>query len=756
MSKLLRSYLLYARGEGGSPLWGLLYPCQFITRAWMKLRIGLYNRGIFSVADPILPVVSIGNNCFGGTNKTPMAEYIVRQFAEAGIKAGLVSRGYRTKEHPPLWIGQDKKSTRRDFAGDEPLMLSKRLPDTRVVVSKKRLEGVKLLAALGVEIAVTDDTFQHRKMGRDVDVVLVDSTCPFGNGRVIPAGSMREPMSAFSRADLIVITKTNQASPEQVEEIKRRLLPFIAADKIFTAEMALESWRVCTADGEKYEDRVFRPKGNCIALSAIGNPDGFYKFLDELGVAVVSTRTFRDHHILTEAEIAELEALAAETGADGFVCTEKDLINIPKKLSLNLPLYVPCITVSIKNSIEFRKKMLEKLRPAFLVTSNGNGEDAIGVVLAKKLKNRFKCAQIDAFAFVGSGKPYEMNGIRVVSPPSEMPSGGVIKYHLRDLIRDLRHGLGGAIRKQRDKMRSVSGSYRTPICVGDVYLMASVLWGQGMKPLLVATAKSVHLSGHMLIEKWLMRRRCVLVWTRDEETARDLVSDGVPAVFYGNPVMDLLDEAKSPVLAWEGPGFKILLLPGSRPRAYDDIKLVLDTVSILASKMQCCFVMVPAPTIDMEKMAEKLEGWRLSEDGGKLVSSGGAAVTILIAPVAVAAFGAELLIGLGGTANQLCAGLGVPVVSIIERGKLRQKKLIREAEVLTQADPASLAAAAEKILLNPDLRKSMQEAGIRNLGRTGALDKVVEYCAGGLGWDVRCRVYEKYGKYLNSLGGADN
>ena len=136
-----------------------------------------------------------------------------------------MSRGYRTKEHPPLWIGQDKKSTRRDFAGDEPLMLSRRLPDTKVVVSRKRIEGVKLLASLGAEVAVTDDTFQHRKMGRDVDIVLVDSTCPFGNGQVIPAGSMREPMSAFRRADIIVLTKANQAKAGAIEEIKERYRP---------------------------------------------------------------------------------------------------------------------------------------------------------------------------------------------------------------------------------------------------------------------------------------------------------------------------------------------------------------------------------------------------------------------------------------------------------------------------------------------------------------------------------------------------
>ena len=750
MSKILRSYLKYARGEGGFSPWSLLYPCQFITRAWMKLRIGLFSRGIFAVTDPILPTVSIGNNSFGGTNKTPMAEYIVRQFAEAGIKAGLVSRGYRAKEHPPLWIGQDGKSTRRDFAGDEPLMLAKRLPEAKVVVSRNRIEGVKLLAALGAEVAVTDDTFQHRKMGRDVDIVLVDSTCPFGNGQVIPAGSMREPMSAFRRADIVVLTKANQAAPGDVESIKEKLAPYVEPDKIFTADIKLERWMEITPEGEKKLPDGFLPQGRYIALSAIGNPGGFYKFLEEMGVGIALRRTYRDHHLLTEEDLAELDALADESGADGFICTEKDLMNMPRKLSLSRPLYVPSIEVSIHDSLAFRRKIMERLRPSFLVTSNGHGEDAIGLVLAKKLIERFKCAQIDAFAFVGSGKPYAMNGIRVVSPPAEMPSGGVVKYHLADLFRDLRHGLGRSIRKQRDRMRSLLGRYRTPLCVGDVYLLSSVLWGQGMKPILIATAKTVHLSGHLWIEKWLLRKRCVLVWTRDEETAHELAHGGVPAVFYGNPVMDLLDEVKSPAFAWSDRGVKILLLPGSRPRAYDDIKLILDTASLLAARMECNFVMVPAPTIDIKTMTDNLEGWELSADGGTLASEK-VAVTVCYEPVAAVAYGAELLIGLGGTANQLCAGLGIPVVSIIERGKLRQKKLLREAEILVPPEPAALAEAAERILSDSELRRSMQEAGMKNLGRTGALEKVVEYCAEELGWDMRCRAYEKYRDYLDSL-----
>lgn len=752
MSVLLRSYLKYARGESRLSPWMLLYPLQYVAKPLMKLRIGLYNRGIFSVTDPALPTISIGNNSLGGTNKTPMVDYMVRHLRDAGIKAGIVSRGYKAKDHPPLWIGQDRKSTDRDFAGDEPLMLAKRLPDTKVVVSRNRLEGVKLLAALGADLAVTDDTFQHKKMARDVDIVLIDSTCPFGNGNVIPAGLMREPMSAFGRADIIVLTKANHASAKQIDDIKKKLSPYISEDCIFTADLKLERWITINSDGNAEDTpKDFVPHGRYIALSAIGNPDGFYKFLADLGVEIADKRTFRDHHTLTAEDIAQLDELANARNADGFICTEKDLMNIPSGTVFRKKLYVPTITISMHEPLLFKKKILSKLKPYFLVTSNGHGEDAIGVVLAKKLKERFKSAQIDAFTLVGSGKAYTKNNIRVVSPPSEMPSGGVVKYNISDLVGDMRHGLRDTIIEQHDTMRSLRGRYRAPICVGDVYLLVSLLWCQGMRPLLIATAKSVHLNGHIYIEKWLMRKRAHLVWTRDEETAAELTKAQVPAVFYGNPIMDLLDEAAEPAFAWNGKGAKILLLPGSRPRAYEDINLILDAVTLLSRMTECCFVMVPAPTIDVGKMAESTHGWKMSDDGKKLICSSESHAEVFVCrePLAAAACGAEILIGLGGTANQLCAGLGIPVISIIERGKLRQKKLLREAEILVPPEAEKLAEAAFKVLSDSKLRKKMQEAGIRNLGRTGALDNAVEYCAKDMGWDARCRVYEKYEKYIN-------
>lgn len=751
MSRIIRSYLSYARGDAKVSPWALLYPLQYLTKAWMILRIGLYGRGLFSVTDPVLPVVSIGNNSLGGTNKTPMTELVVRQFLEAGIEAGLVSRGYRTKDHhEPIWVGQDEESMKRETVGDEPLMLSKRMPNVKVVVTKNRIKGVKLLSSLGVQVAVTDDTFQHRRMARDVDIVLVDSTCPFGNGQVLPAGFMREPMSAFQRADIVILTKANQVSKSETDRIKKELAPWVEEDNILTAEIKIESWIFINGDERTVFPKESRIAGKYIAFSAIGNPDGFYKYLHDMNIDIAAERSYRDHHIFTGEDIAKLEALADETGSDGFICTEKDLVNMPPDFKLRHKLFIPSIKVALDDAPRFRRKIFEKLKPRFMVASNGYGEDAIGVVLAKKMKERFKCAEVSAFAFVGSGAAYKKAGVGVLSPSSEMPSGGVIKYSIIDLIKDIKHGLGKSITDQARALRELSGKYRTPVCVGDVYLMANVLWGQGLKPILLATAKTVHLSGHLSVEEWLLRKRSLVVWARDEETSEALRKADVNAVFNGNPVMDLIHDIPNDSGIWGKAGSRVLLLPGSRPRAYDDVKLILDSALLLAEKCSCEFVMVPAPTIDMEKLCDSLGGWQISGDNSMITSSSsGTEVKIYYGQVAGAARGADLLIGLGGTANQLCAGLGLPVVSILETGKLRQKKLLREAEILVDAKPEELAGAAAKILSDRKLMNEMKEAGIRNLGGEGALDSVVEYCAEELGWDNRCLVCETYGRYLD-------
>ncbi|GHV53751.1 tetraacyldisaccharide 4'-kinase [Synergistales bacterium] len=749
MPDILGSYLKYARGDkrGFSP-WSLLNFAGKLFSPFVKLRNALYDRGVLRSTDPPIPVISVGNLCHGGTNKTPMVEMLARRLTETGFSVGIVSRGYGGKTKAPLLIREDMREYGRELVGDEPLMLAIRLPEVKVVVARSRLDGVRFLRELGAEVVVADDAFQHRHMGRDADIVLIDATCPFGSGRLFPSGILREHKESLSRSDIAIITKSEQIPLERLAAIRSELAKWLPPERIFTARLALESWMILDKGGaDKFEPPVglSSPYGKFIAFSAIGHPDSFHSFLTSLGMDVAEKKTYRDHHRFSWRDINDLERVASEAGADGFVCTEKDVHNMPDALHMTRPLYIPRITVRIDDEESFFCTLAEVLEPNFVVTSNGYGEDAIGVILASRLKSEFPAAEVSAFTLVGSGKPYRDRGIDVISPPSELPSGGVIKYSLNALLGDMRHGLRDDIKKQIAAWRARKRRCRTPLCVGDVYLLAITLWGRGLAPLLAATAKSVHLSGHWGIERLLLRRRAVKVWTRDAETARDLVRARVNASFAGSPIMDIAEEegGENP---WDADVWReedkvlprVLLLPGSRSRAYDDVSLLLEAVRLLDEKKHCRCVMVLAATIDRERL---ISGLPYDFEG--CLNVGGARVFPHDGSIAAAARGADILIGLGGTANQVSAGLGVPVVSILEKGKLVQKKLLRDAELLVAPKPEALAEAAADLLGSPAKLKEMSDAGIKALGGAGAIAAIVEYAANELGWRIRCEIYEK-------------
>jgi tetraacyldisaccharide 4'-kinase len=742
---ILGSYLRYARGESkGHSAWDILRVPGALIRPLVRARNALFDRGIFRRLEPPLPVISVGNICNGGTNKTPMVDMLARRLTEFGISVGIVSRGYSGIVKEPLWVGQGGVSSDRSVTGDEPLMLAGRLPDVKVVVSRDRYDGVRYLRELGAEAVVADDAFQHRWMGRDLDIVLVDSTCPFGNRKLFPAGILRESPGSLERADMVILTKAEQAG-DKLDGIKRKISAWVHSEFIFTARVEIESWLELSRDGQHiYEHDEWGetpPGGKFISFSAIGNPRSFYVSLKLMGLDVVQNRAFRDHHRFTRADIDMLEKMVAGAGASGLVCTEKDLQNMPDNFVMRYPLYIPRIKVSLDEEERFWKSAAKVLKPELIVASNGYGEDAIGSLLASRLRERFPCAGVSAFSLVGVGHEYRNRGIKVISPDAEMPSGGIVKYSLKELLGDFRHGLRRLIKRQIEVWREYEGRFRTPICIGDVYLLAHTLWGQGLSPLFVATAKSVKLNGHWMAERLMMRLRAKHVWTRDAETARDLRRVGIDAVFRGNPIMDLAIESDGDDNPWSGMGRpRVLLLPGSRPRAYQDAGMLMDAARLISERMICAFLMVLAPTLDIRKMLEET-GCRLGDDG--YISGMGIEVALYTGSVASAAYGADLLIGLGGTANQVSAGLGVPVLSILERGKAVQKKLLKGAEMLVQPDARSLADEAVKILQDPARRLDMSRAGIEIMGGAGTLDAVVEFAADELGWNARCDLFEK-------------
>lgn len=729
----------------------VLTPLTWLSGSAIALLDFLRGHGFLKTDEPSLPLISVGNITYGGTNKTPFVEMLARYALAHGVKPGIVTRGYSGRSHEVMLIQRGRGD--RELAGDEPLLLSCRLPEVPVAVSKHRVDGVKALRDAGAELVIADDAFQHKSLDRDADIVLVDSLCPFGSGKLIPAGIMREKTGALSRADMVVLTKSDQVSQESLNALSLQVMEHVKSECIFTSGLEHEGWLLSGNDGPKTGDSecIFTsslehegcllsgsdgPKAgdNVYAFSAIGSPESFALSLKEYGLVIVGQRTFTDHHKYTHSDLEALCLDAKRHNAKFMICTEKDLYNLPdKSWPCEIPLAVPKVRAVLNEPERFFAKLTDTLRPKIIIASNGYGEDAIGVELAKRFRRKLPQAGISAFPLVGRGDAYLREGFSVKSAPSVTPSGGVLKYSLKDLIGDMRAGLLRHVRAQLRDWKKIAHSVRSPVCVGDVYLLLHTLWGSGKRPMFAATAKTVYLSGHWRLERAIISRFTLRTWARDEKSALQL---GRHAVYSGSPVMDLLGED----IHEHEKGNVILLLPGSRMRACRDVKLLLDAADILSSEGERDFRMVLAPTLPADEFMRSCENFGWTVQAHRLTHNQ-TTITLTHEAIAYASRGVKILIGLGGTANQLCAGLGIPVVSIDEKGKRVQKKLLGGSEILVEASGEALAECVIRVLNDERLYDAMSEAGRERMGKPGALDDIVKYACDNLGWDIRESVY---------------
>lgn len=708
-------------------------PLSWLSNGAISFMDFLREHGLTKTEEPPLPLISVGNLTYGGTNKTPFVEMLAEYAMSKGIKTGIVTRGYTGRSRNVKIIRNGEGS--RDDAGDEPLLLSRKLPDVPVAVAKQRIECVKALKAEGIELVIADDAFQHKTLGRDCDIVLIDSMCPFGSGKLTPAGVMREKINALSRADIVVLTKSDMVTGDELDALRERVKEFVPEERIFTSGLHHDGWLTF---GMKCKPEK---KMKVYVFSAIGSPESFRRSISDYGFISAGETNYRDHHRYTDSELESLCELAGRNNADAMICTEKDLYNLPEKFTwnMNIPLIVPKVKAVLNEPERFFDALTEFMKPEIIIASNGYGEDAIGVMLAKKLKRKLPESNISAFPLVGKGDAYSQAGFGIKSAPSVTPSGGVVKYSLKDLLGDMRAGLLKHVSAQLRDWKKIAGRIRTPVCVGDVYLLLHTLWGSGSRPMFCATAKTVYLSGHWRIERAIINRFTLRTWTRDDESAKQL---GKNAVYSGSPIMDLLydDDEK---IHEHVKGNVILLLPGSRKRACNDVRLILDAVKIIADKTHdYTFRMVLAPTLMLDEFFDacRNSGWNVLDDALVLDD---VHIELTSEPVARAAEGVKILLGLGGTANQLCAGLGIPVVSIDEKGKRVQKKLLGDSEILVRADAKVLADTLMHVLNDESLYESMSIAGIKRMGKPGALDDIVSYACESLGWKIRENIYVK-------------
>jgi tetraacyldisaccharide 4'-kinase len=275
-----------------------------------RLRARAYKKGVLRLQRLHGVVISVGNLTTGGTGKTPMALWLAERLLADGKKAGILTRGYRGET---LLTGS---------TSDEVQLLQRRLGD-RVAfgVGADRFARGSELAKRGIDWFILDDGFQHLQLARDVDIVLIDATNPFGGGHLLPAGRLREPKTALSRADIIVITRSGHAPA--IEAAIRRESPA----PIFYASVRLDSvmpWR--TEDAPRETADMQRKK--LFAFCGIGNPPAFVANLREWGFQIVAERFFPDHHRYTLEDVQVIESEARLAGADALICTEKDIFNM--------------------------------------------------------------------------------------------------------------------------------------------------------------------------------------------------------------------------------------------------------------------------------------------------------------------------------------------------------------------------------------------------------------------------------------------
>ena len=275
------------------------------------------------------PVISVGNIVLGGTGKTPAVEMLARMLTTMGCRVVILSRGYGRKAgKDTIDIGVVSDGKRillgSEEGGDEPQLLAGNLPGVAVLVGKNRLlTGNHAIKNLGADVLILDDGFQYLTLKRELDVVVIDSSCPFGNGYLCPRGTLREPKSSLKRAHLLLLTHVDEAV--ELESLKEELRQFTNAPVVESVHSPVSLQNIVS--GKFFGVESLRGR-NIFALSSIGNHRSFERTLAGLGANVMDTFRFSDHHRYTSREIERILNLAHDTGVKTIVTTQKDAVRL--------------------------------------------------------------------------------------------------------------------------------------------------------------------------------------------------------------------------------------------------------------------------------------------------------------------------------------------------------------------------------------------------------------------------------------------
>ncbi len=340
-------------------IWRLLLE---IIRPFYALGVWIRNRKFDRCPQKIfhadVPVLSIGNLTLGGTGKSPFVLKTARELERLGLKVAVVSRGYRAKE-------QNSNSQKTDLLNDEGKEMAARLPNAVFLQNPNRSEAARrAVEEYGAEVILLDDGFQHRKLFRNADFVLIDAQEPFGlTGRLFPCGTLREPMREIRRADVLVLTHADRMNLLERHSIQEELTSRFPEKKQLWLETTHLPVGFSTADGKFLSISDFQKTfaGKKIgAFCGIGKPDGFFQSLIECRVETAEKKIYPDHHLFDENVSRELQIWTKKNALDLLVCTEKDMVKLPDSLTKSVLILALRIEISFLSGeerfLEFLKK----------------------------------------------------------------------------------------------------------------------------------------------------------------------------------------------------------------------------------------------------------------------------------------------------------------------------------------------------------------------------------------------------------------
>ncbi|MDR0610475.1 MAG: tetraacyldisaccharide 4'-kinase [Planctomycetaceae bacterium] len=367
----------HRRGLGAATVRGLLNLLEFPYFSLTRLRNFLYDSGVFPTHRLPIPIISVGNLTLGGTGKSPLVAWIGRFFLDQGIQPGMISRGY----------GQSSNGV-----NDEFLELAFRLPSIPHRLNRNRVAAAQdFLNSQNIELLILDDAFQHRRIHRNLDIVLLDALEPFGYEHIFPRGMLRESITALRRADVVFLSRADWVDEPQRRKIRDRVMAL--SPNILWGEIVHEPQSLVSIPKREREMKTemetqtktemktqmktqtntetkttietdisaIRDK-RILAFCGIGNPNAFHQTLENCGAHIIELVPFPDHHQFKTEDLDELEKIAKRENVDSILCTMKDFVKIERIASGSIPIQAVLINVRfLSGETAFRKLLTKQL-----------------------------------------------------------------------------------------------------------------------------------------------------------------------------------------------------------------------------------------------------------------------------------------------------------------------------------------------------------------------------------------------------------